>query len=359
METRIVKAYGDARDSLIMAEAGEIIVSGGLVGIPTETVYGLAGDALNPLSSKKIYEAKGRPSDNPLIVHIAEENALKDIAEFIPNAAYDLIETFWPGPLTLIFKKKDLVPHETTGGLDTVAVRMPVNTIAREFIKASTGFIAAPSANSSGRPSCTSAEHVYQDLKGKIPLIIDGGKVGIGLESTILDMSSGTPTLLRPGVINIDMLQDTIGSINIDPSINGIMDPLSKPKAPGMKYKHYAPKGTLYIVRGNEDNVISCINKLCQRDVDKGIKAAVISSDATKSRYSAAIVKSAGSRTNEESLAQNLFSVLREMDDEGADIIYSEAFDTPRLGMAIMNRLIRAAAHRFIDADNASLNNIG
>ncbi len=350
METRIEKAFGDITlDRELMEEAGELIRSGELVAIPTETVYGLAGDALNPESSGKIYAAKGRPSDNPLIVHIAETEALEKIVKSIPDKAQILMDEFWPGPLTLIFNKTDAVPRETTGGLDTVAVRMPVNKIAAEFILSSGGYIAAPSANSSGRPSCTTAMHVYEDMKGKIPLIIDGGEVGIGLESTIVDMTGEKPCLLRPGYITMEMLREKIGEVETDPSIGGVMEENAHPRAPGMKYKHYAPKGELFIVRGSADKVAGKINVLCGENRKKGLKTAVISTDETKECYNADIVRSVGMRTDEKGIARNLFKVLRDMDRDGADVIYSEEFDTADLGMAIMNRLIRAAGHKIIE----------
>ncbi|MCR4590608.1 MAG: threonylcarbamoyl-AMP synthase [Lachnospiraceae bacterium] len=350
MDTRVIKAYGDPdRDKALMEEAAELIKAGELVAIPTETVYGLAGDALNPQSSSKIYEAKGRPADNPLIVHIAENDALQGIVEDVPEKAEKLIEKFWPGPLTLIFRKSPVVPKETTGGLDTVAVRMPVNDIAREFIAAAGGYIAAPSANSSGRPSCTSAEHVYEDMQGKIPLIIDGGEVGIGLESTIVDMSGSVPCLLRPGIISIEMLREAIGEVDIDPSIEGVTDENAHPKAPGMKYKHYSPEGELYIVRGDREAVISKVNSSCRSDREKGLKTAVIASDETKELYEADIVESVGSRADPGSIAHNLFRVLRDMDKKHADVIYSEEFNVSGMGMAIMNRLVRAAGHKYID----------
>ncbi len=352
METRVVKAYGDEeKDRELMLEAGRIIREGGLVAMPTETVYGLAGDALNKESSKKIYAAKGRPSDNPLIVHIADMEALSKIVSEIPEKARALAEKYWPGPLTMVLKKSDIVPYETTGGLETVAVRMPLNEIAREFIRASGGYIAAPSANKSGRPSCTTAEHVLKDLNGEIELIIDGGAVGIGLESTIVDMTGEIPCLLRPGYINPKMLEEVLGRIEIDPSIGGVMDAKAHPKAPGMKYKHYAPKGELYIVEGSSENVIRKINMLVREHEEKNEKVAVIASDETKDLYKCGIIKDVGSRMDEETIAHNLFAVLREMDELEVSTIYTEAFDTPRMGMAIMNRLIRAAGHKIVKCE--------
>ncbi len=352
METRIENAYsGGVPDKKVILEAGRIIREGELVAFPTETVYGLGGDALNPGSSKKIYEAKGRPSDNPLIVHIADTEALPLIVKAIPEKARILSEAFWPGPLTMIFEKTDRVPSETTGGLNTVAVRMPENRAAAELIRASGGYIAAPSANRSGRPSCTKASHVYEDLKGRIPLILDGGDSVIGLESTIVDLTGEIPVLLRPGYISLASIRERIGEVTRDPAVNG-SESGERPKAPGMKYRHYAPKGELFLVKGKCDNVIKRINDMSKEAGDRGLKTAVIASDETKDAYRADMVVSAGSGKNEDGIANRLFSILRQMDSEGADVIYSEEFNTPVLGEAIMNRLIRAAGHKEVNADD-------
>ncbi len=350
METLILPVFGDIeRDREAIGKAGRILKEGGLVAIPTETVYGLAGDALKATSARKIYEAKGRPSDNPLIVHISKAESLNYIAEDIPEGARLLMERYWPGPLTIIFKKKDIVPFETTGGLDTVAVRMPSNPVAQETIEAGGGFLAAPSANKSGRPSCTTAAHVAADMSGRIPLILDGGPVGIGLESTIVDFSEDIPSLLRPGYISFSELRELLGNINIDPNINGAISPDIAPKAPGMKYRHYAPKGELKIVRGSADCVTAYINSAILKEQGEGIRTAVIASTEHAALYDCPLVKIAGSLHNEEEIGKNIFAILREMDSLNVESIYSEAFDTPKLGMAIMNRLLRAAAHKIIE----------
>ena len=228
-----------------LLEAAEILKNGGLVAFPTETVYGLGANALNEEAAKKIYAAKGRPSDNPLIAHISCMEELPAIVKEIPEAGRKLAEKYWPGPLTMIFPKKDIVPYGTTGGLDTVAVRMPVDPVANCLIHLAGVPIAAPSANTSGRPSPTKAEHVIEDMDGKIEMIIDGGAVGIGVESTIVDVSGEIPTLLRPGAITIEMLRETLGQVDIDPVILGPVSGDIKPKAPGMKYRHYAPKADM------------------------------------------------------------------------------------------------------------------
>ena len=351
MKTEIIRMTPDRIDYEAIERAGNIIRSGGLVAFPTETVYGLGGDALNPEASAKIYAAKGRPSDNPLIVHIADMDHLAAVTNGIPQGAEALAERLWPGPLTMIFERSDAVPYETTGGLETVAVRMPSNPIAAALIRASGGYIAAPSANISGRPSPTIAEHVIEDLDGRVDMIIDGGAADIGLESTIIDFTEDTPMILRPGFITPGTLREILGDVKIDP---GITDSAAmtgrRPKAPGMRYRHYAPKAQLFIVEGGEDAVTNKIGELVRKAADDGLKTGVIAADETKDRYHADIVIGIGSRKSEETIARHLFRVLRDMDEAGADVIYSESFDTPRMGMAIMNRLLKAAGHQVLTA---------
>lgn len=334
-------------DPELMALAGSIIRRGGLVAFPTETVYGLGSDALDPEASRKIYAAKGRPSDNPLIVHIAQFDALDRIVSHIPDAARALADAFWPGPLTMIFHKSEAVPSATTGGLDTVAVRMPSHPAALELIRQGGGYIAAPSANTSGRPSPTEARHVYDDLNGRIDMIIDGGPVGIGLESTIIDLTEETPMVLRPGFISLEMLRSVLGEVRMDPGLHAD-DPAFRPKAPGMKYRHYAPKSPLIIVEGEEARVRAKISQLVLEAEKSGKAAGIIATDEDASSYTHGIVRSAGTRSDEITIAQRLFSILREFDDLQVSVIYSEAFDTPQLGAAIMNRLIKAAGHQVI-----------
>ena len=336
-------------DQEIITEAGSILKDGGLVAFPTETVYGLGGNALDEQAAEKIYAAKGRPSDNPLIVHIAEFEALNKIAAEIPEEAKMLADAFWPGPLTMIFQKTDLVPMGTTGGLNTVAVRMPDHPVALALIRAAGGYIAAPSANTSGRPSPTCAAHVQEDLDGRIEMILDGGPVGIGLESTIVDFTEDVPVVLRPGYISLEMLKETLGDVRMDRGLL-ITDNSVHPKAPGMKYRHYAPKADLSIVEGTEAQVIDCINRLSADAEKKGLKVGVIATNETKDRYAHADVFSIGSREEEETIAHHLYEVLRNFDDDRVDLIYSEAFYTPRMGQAIMNRLLKAAGHKIINA---------
>lgn len=344
LQTELVKIDREQMSHHIMKRAGEILQNGGLVAFPTETVYGLGADALNEEAAQKIYAAKGRPSDNPLIVHIADMEALGRIAESIPKEAKTLAEAFWPGPLTMIFRKKECVPSGTTGGLSTVAVRMPSDEIARELIRQGGGYIAAPSANVSGRPSPTTAQHVYEDMKGRIPMILDGGPVRIGLESTIVDLTEGHPVILRPGYITLSMIRSITGEAEVDRGL--IADNSTvRPKAPGMKYRHYAPRAELWIVEGPMERVVSYINEKCSAFPGTGI----ICTEETREYYPDGVVKSIGSRKDERSIAGHLFAVLREFDGEHVERIYSESFDTQGLGQAIMNRLLKAAGHQKID----------
>ncbi len=336
-------------DAEVIARAGRIIREGGLVAFPTETVYGLGGDALNPESSQRIYAAKGRPSDNPLIVHISNMDTLPYIVREIPKEAYTLAEAFWPGPLTMIFNKAEVVPKETTGGLDTVAVRMPSDRIARALIDAAGGYIAAPSANLSGRPSPTSAKFVIEDMQGRIDMILDGGDSEVGLESTIVDLTDTCPVILRPGYITPEMLSGVLGmEVGFDPAITGI-DPSLRPKAPGMKYRHYAPKGELTIVTGAESEVIAYINAQILKDREEGFTTGVLASRETAGRYTADSIKPLGSKGRAEETAHSLFRALREFDDEGVKRIYSESFAESGVGAAIMNRLIKAAGHHIVE----------
>ena len=348
MDTIIEKIDPGNIDADVMDRAGKLIAEGELVAFPTETVYGLGGDALDPDASRKIYAAKGRPSDNPLIVHIAEFDDMKRVAREVPEQARKLADAFWPGPLTMIVWKSDAVPEATTGGMQTVAVRMPNHPVALELIRRSGCLIAAPSVNTSGWPSPTEAQHVAEDLSGKIAMILDGGPVGIGIESTIIDLTEEKPMILRPGYITPEMLSEVLQEeVVIDPGIIAA-DDTRKPKAPGMKYKHYAPKAEMIIVDGAQDAVIAKINELTAAKRAEGKKVAVIATDETKERYDAQVILSMGRRSDEDAIAQHLYKILRECDELEVGEIYSECFQTPRIGQAIMNRLLKAAGHTVI-----------
>lgn len=348
MDTIIKRIVNLPEDEAVYEQAAKIIQSGGLVAFPTETVYGLGADGMNADASAKIYAAKGRPSDNPLILHIAKKEELAQITDKIPTKAEMLMDVFWPGPLTMIFEKKKEVPYGTTGGLETVAVRMPSHPVARELIRKSGTPIAAPSANTSGRPSPTLAGHVEEDLSGKIDMLIDGGSVGIGLESTIVDMTVEPPMLLRPGYVTREMLEKTIGTIDTDPSLMESVGEGVKPKAPGMKYRHYAPKAELTIVEGKLERVTAEINRMAKEKAEQGYSTGIIATEETKAFYEGAQVRVIGTRQDEETIARHLFAVLREFDESGTEYIFSEAFPEENLGQAIMNRLIKAAGHHII-----------
>lgn len=349
MKTQICRIDPANIDMDLINKAGKCISEGGLVAFPTETVYGLGGDAFNPESSKKIYAAKGRPSDNPLIVHISEIGDLEKVATNISEVAYELMDHFWPGPLTLIFDKTSDVPPETTGGLETVAVRFPSDIVASAFIKASGGFVAAPSANLSGKPSPTCGKYVVQDMDSRIDMILYGDDSNIGLESTIVDMTVSPPMILRPGYITKGDLEKVIGEVSVDGTI--LSDACGqKPKAPGMKYRHYAPHGQVLIVAGNDaESVAKYINECIASDRRDGKRTGVIATDQTRTLYHADVIYSAGNSEDKEQVAHSLFGILRSFDDENVDAIYSESFADDGLGTAVMNRLLKAAGHNIIN----------
>ena len=340
-----------------LREAAEILRTGGLVAFPTETVYGLGANALDEEAARKIYEAKGRPSDNPLIAHVSAMEEVYPLVSQVSEKAKKLMDAFWPGPMTLIFPKSDLVPYGTTGGLDTVAVRMPSDPVANRLIALAGVPVAAPSANTSGRPSPTTAQHVLQDMDGRIDMIIDGGPVGIGVESTIVDVSVETPTVLRPGAITMEMLEEVLGEVQIDPAILGPVSADLRPKAPGMKYKHYAPKADLTLVEPEDGDMESPdslermtekVRQLAEEKLAEGFRVGIICTDESRQTYPKGLVRSIGSRTRRETVAHNLYALLREFDDLKADYIFSESFPEDHLGQAIMNRLSKAAGYHIV-----------
>lgn len=333
-------------DREIAKRAAEIWRSGGLVAFPTETVYGLGGNGLDPRASEKIYAAKARPSDNPLILHIADDDQLDELTTGVTEWMRAVMEAFWPGPLTMIVPKSERVPYETTGGLETVAVRMPSHPIARQLLREVKLPIAAPSANRSGRPSPTSASHVIEDMNGRIDMIIDGGDVGIGLESTIVDLTGARPMLLRPGFITPEMLQEVLGPIETDLAVFKQVSAEVKPKAPGMKYRHYAPKAEMKIVEGDREAVASYINQKLAMQQDK--KIGILTTTENQMLYEGGIRISVGTRASLLDIAHNLFRVLREFDAIGVDAIFSESFPAEGEGLAVMNRLLKAAGHQVI-----------
>ena len=354
----ITKFLSDSEQDIEIS--AEILRNGGLVAFPTETVYGLGGNALSPSASQAIYAAKGRPSDNPLIIHIADISDVERLAREIPDKARTLMEAFWPGPLTVILKKKPEVPDTTTGGLDTVAIRMPSHPDAARLIRESGVLIAAPSANTSGRPSPTLAEHVIEDMNGRIDMILDGGPVGIGIESTIVDMTGDKPVILRPGYITKHMLEGVLGEVSIDKAIIE-PDPNLRPKAPGMKYTHYAPSGKLTIIESADESdnsdsshgsvsqaVIDRINQETEKAEAEGLVTAVLTTSDMADKYTCKNIITLGESGSGTTVAARLYAALRECDRIGAEVIFSESFDRDELGFSIMNRLLKAAGHRVI-----------
>ncbi len=348
LKTKILKLDENNIDAEKIKYAASILRKGGLVVFPTETVYGLGADALNQNAVLNIFEAKGRPSDNPLIVHIADKDEVYKLMMDIPDDAIKLMDKFWPGPLTLVGKKTSSVPHSVTAGLDTVAVRMPKNKIALSLIKEAKLPVAAPSANLSGRPSPTTAKHVIDDLNGRVDVIIEAGNSDIGVESTVLDITLWPPVILRPGGVSKEQLEEFLGKVDIDPSLMEKNLDMLIPKSPGMKYKHYSPKAELVVVEGELSNVVEKINALVEEYKRKGLSVGVLSTEQTKSLYNGAVVISLGDRLEPKTIASNLFKALRDFDDIGVQLILAEAVDDKGIGFAIMNRMKKAAGYKIV-----------
>lgn len=347
MKTKIYKLNEKDIDSQAIKEAAEIIRKSGTVIFPTETVYGLGANALSSEAAKAIFAAKGRPSDNPLIVHISSiDMLLYVIGEPLTDKAKKLMDEFWPGPLTLIFKKPATIPYEVTAGLETVGVRMPDNAIALELIKQSGLPIAAPSANISGKPSPTKGEHVVADMDGRVSAILCGSSSRIGLESTVLDLSGAVPTILRPGGVTLEELQAVLGEVHID---KGLVDQTTIPKAPGMKYTHYAPEAQMIIIKGQQQQVADKIRQLTAEQMDQGKVVGILATEETKESYRDGVVISMGSRNNLYTAAAAIFDALRQFDIQKVDIIYAESLSEESIGMAVMNRLKKAAGFNVIE----------
>jgi L-threonylcarbamoyladenylate synthase len=340
METRI---FENTTEDLKVAAS--LIKNGETVIFPTETVYGLGANALDSVAVEKIFQAKGRPSDNPLIVHIAKAEDMDALAMEIPQSAMILAEKFWPGPLTIILKKKPCVPDTVSAGLKTVGIRLPENEIARAFIAECGVPIAAPSANISGKPSPTSFAHVYDDMNGRVAGIIRGGECRVGVESTVIDMTADTPTVLRPGGVSVEQLREVLGEVLISSELK--KDDI--PKAPGMKYKHYSPKAAVYILKGTVEEVSQFVIKRCVFS-----KVAVLAFDEMKGMLpEGAEVLSLGTMNSPEDAANRLFDCLRECDRLGVKEVYAPEIPDNGLWRAVKNRLYKAAAGRFLDASTA------
>jgi len=328
-----------------------VLQQGGLVAMPTETVYGLAANALNSDAVSSIFKAKGRPSDNPLIIHIGSLDQLPPLVTDISLTAKKLMDAFWPGPLTLVFFSSPLVPNIVSAGLPTVAVRFPSHPIAQKLINSSGLVLAAPSANTSGKPSPTTAQRVLEDLDGKIEVIIDGGRVDVGLESTVVDVTGEIPTILRPGKITRKMMENVIGPVEVDPALSNLENVNLIPRAPGMKYTHYSPNAEVYIVEGQDEDVVRTIEDLTLKGHKNHKKIGIMATDETISSYAQGdMIISLGSKFDLETIAYSLFEALRAFDDAKMDIVYTERFSEEGIGDAVMNRLIKAASHNIISA---------
>ena len=330
--------------------ASQILKSGGLVAFPTETVYGLGANALDREAVLSVFAAKGRPADNPLIVHIHDRNQLEPLCD-VPEQALPLMDAFWPGPLTILCRKKDRIPDQVTAGLPTVAVRMPSHPVALAMLRACGLPIAAPSANSSGRPSPTTAAHVMEDMNGRIPLIIDGGMCDVGVESTVLDLCHGEPVILRPGGVTREMISHVL---NCEVSVAGsVLRPLRENEtalSPGMRYRHYAPHAVVTLVEGPEDHVVPLLRKLCLEQETLGKKSCVLCFSEHVSALSDCRPHDIGSSASPSEIAHRLFDILRRLDEEGMEMVFSEVIPPEGVGLAVMNRLGRAASFRKINA---------
>ena len=338
MKTNIIKINNPIENHSQVEEAAALLRSNEVVAFPTETVYGLGANARSDEAVKKIFEAKGRPSDNPLIIHIANMEMIEELAEHVPDKARKLMDAFWPGPLTLIFPKKEGLSQAATPGLDTVAVRMPDHVLALALIEAAGLPIAAPSANLSGKPSPTTAQHVEKDLNGRIRCIVDGGETGVGVESTVVDCTADIPVILRPGGVTKEEIERVIGSVSEDPALHNATD---IPKSPGMKYTHYAPNAPFVLVDGSKE----LIQQLVNEKRHNGYQVGILTTEENEGYYDADMVVACGKRQVLETVAANLYDALRTFNEGKVDFIYGEMFPNSGIGSAIMNRLLKAAGN--------------
>ncbi|MDU3522039.1 L-threonylcarbamoyladenylate synthase [Clostridium saudiense] len=348
METKVAIIKDINKDIKFIEEAGAIIRDGGIVAFPTETVYGLGANALDEEAVKKIFIAKGRPQDNPLIVHVCSKN-ISELVKEVPEVAQRMIDKFWPGPLTIILEKNDIIPNMTSANLNTVGIRMPSSEIALKLIELSKRPIAAPSANISGRPSPTEVERCIEDLNGKVDYIIGGESSDIGVESTIIDCTVNPPLVLRPGGITLEMLKEIDSNIEIDSALKSKPTENFKPKAPGMKYRHYAPKAHLKIIKGKNEKTIEIINEILENYIEKGNDVAILTTDENLNKFNSGKVISLGSENNLNEIAKNLFETLRKCDDLGVQHILCQGFEEKGVGLAIMNRLNKAAGYDILE----------
>lgn len=345
-ETKIVKVDPYEPEPRLIREAASVISRGGLVVFPTETVYGLGANAISEEAVRNIFEAKGRPTDNPIIVHIHDESWLSELVCDVPDRAWKLIKRFWPGPLTIVLKKSAKVPYITTAGLETVGIRMPSHPVANMLIRESGVPIAAPSANLSGSPSPTTFKHAFVDMYGRVDIIIDGGKTPIGVESTVIDVSVDPPELLRPGGISLEELRECLGEVRVHRSVREGIMVNDESRSPGMKHRHYAPNAKMVVIEGKLNDIKHKIDELIKQFKRSGLKIGILS--LSGNMYKADVIKVVGKPYDLKSIASNLFESIREVDAKGVDVIIAEGIETKEIGLAIMDRLRKASGGHVI-----------
>ena len=348
METKVAIIKDINTDIRFIEEAGKVIRNGGTVAFPTETVYGLGANALDDEAVRKIFIAKGRPQDNPLIIHVSTKE-ISELVKDVPEVAQKIIDKFWPGPLTVILEKKDIIPNVTSANLNTIGIRMPNSEIALKLIELAERPIAAPSANISGRPSPTEVERCVEDLNGRVDYIIGGESSDIGVESTIVDCTVNPPLVLRPGGITLEMLKEINPEIELDKALKSKPNDDFKPKAPGMKYKHYAPNAHLKIIKGKNEKTIEIINEIVENYIEKGNDVAILTTNENLNKFNNGKVISLGSENDLKEIAKNLFEALRKCDDLGVEYILCQGFEEDGVGLAIMNRLNKAAGYDILE----------
>lgn len=348
METKVAIIKDINTDIRFIEEAGKVIRNGGTVAFPTETVYGLGANALDDEAVRKIFIAKGRPQDNPLIIHVSTKE-ISELVKDVPAVAQKIIDKFWPGPLTVILEKKDIIPNVTSANLNTIGIRMPNSEIALKLIELAERPIAAPSANISGRPSPTEVERCVEDLNGRVDYIIGGESSDIGVESTIVDCTVNPPLVLRPGGITLEMLKEINPEIELDKALKSKPNDDFKPKAPGMKYKHYAPNAHLKIIKGKNEKTIEIINEIVENYIEKGNDVAILTTNENLNKFNNGKVISLGSENDLKEIAKNLFEALRKCDDLGVQYILCQGFEENGVGLAIMNRLNKAAGYDILE----------
>lgn len=348
METKVAIIKDINTDIRFIEEAGKVIRNGGTVAFPTETVYGLGANALDDEAVRKIFIAKGRPQDNPLIIHVSTKE-ISELVKDVPEVAQKIIDKFWPGPLTVILEKKDIIPNVTSANLNTIGIRMPNSEIALKLIELAERPIAAPSANISGRPSPTEVERCVEDLNGRVDYIIGGESSDIGVESTIVDCTVNPPLVLRPGGITLEMLKEINPEIELDKALKSKPNDDFKPKAPGMKYKHYAPNAHLKIIKGKNEKTIEIINEIVENYIEKGNDVAILTTNENLNKFNNGKVISLGGENDLKEIAKNLFEALRKCDDLGVQYILCQGFEENGVGLAIMNRLNKAAGYDILE----------